>query len=211
MDFSLVMDVAMPMLHPADFMQMATCSRGCQAQLTHMLRVEHVRLVAVNNMLLKVKTLLPSLARAAVILPGSGPDPQQLLDSVEKATAVLTLELVKSLCARMRCFDGVGPQNELADTAQSALAAVAVKRKFKRHLSDPMIALRTWAENNVLFVTTWARVNNLMMVTVGDDNEGAHSDEKLGAYLHGDGQLAWTGLATLQLAKFASRASLPTF
>jgi hypothetical protein len=69
-----------------------------------------------------------------------------------------------------------------------------------------MIALRTWAENNVLFVTTWARVNNLMMVTVGDDNEGAYSDEKLGAYLHGDGRLTWTGLATLQLAKFVSRA-----
>jgi hypothetical protein len=174
MDFSFAMDVAMPMLHPADLLQMATCSRGCQAQLTHMLRAEHVRLAAVKNMLLKVKTLLPSLARAAVNFPSSGPDPQHLLDSVEEATAVLTLELVKTLCARMRCFDGVGPQNELADTAQSALAAVA-KHKFKRHLSDPMIALRTRAENNVLFVTTWAGQGEQF----NDDHRGGRQRRRL--------------------------------
>jgi hypothetical protein len=78
MDFSFAVGIAMPMLHPADLLQLATCSRSCQVQLTHKTVLtsvlccgdKHVRLEAVMNLLLKVKIFLPSPLRLLRLAEG---------------------------------------------------------------------------------------------------------------------------------------------
>ena len=135
--------------------------------------------------------------------PAIGLSPIRLKLLVKDPNNLVSIRMMSTLFARMARTDGVEANPELANTTRDALAmAVSTINKI-RYCSDPCLSLRNSAANNVLFVTSWALSENLMMIVTGEEPP-ADPHSQMGIFQDQERRVAFTGLATCAMAAFVS-------